>query len=173
MIGGNRWLICCPFCWAFKFKIKTVGVARQQLHFFVATKKMKQKKALRCAGHFLLIRAALSIQVVLNDQESKLPSQDPRLLRASPFVETCIGCIVFTLFPCKSDRRVRPFDSGPDPHHRWFLTSQKSGKRDALRKEKGVFAYFCRRMDKSKASGGTRPADFALNNCKKKKRATD
>ena len=40
--------------------------------------------------------------------------------------------------------------------------SQKSGKGDALRKEKGVFAYFCRRMDKSKASGGTQPAGFVL-----------
>jgi len=29
----------------FKNKGKTVGVARQQLHFFVATKKTKQKKA--------------------------------------------------------------------------------------------------------------------------------
>jgi hypothetical protein len=37
--------------------------------------------------------------------------------------------------------------------------SQKPGKGDALRKEKGVFAYFCRRMDKSKASGGTQTAD--------------
>jgi len=38
----------------------------------------------------------------------------------------------------------------------------KSGKGDALRKEKGVFAYFCRRMDKSKASGSTRTADLKV-----------
>jgi hypothetical protein len=46
---------------------------------------------------------------------------------------------------------------------------QKPGKGDALRKEKGVFAYFCRRMDKSKASGGTKPAglDFKDLNVKK------
>jgi hypothetical protein len=40
--------------------------------------------------------------------------------------------------------------------------SQKTGKGDALRKEKGVFAYFCRRMDKSKASGSTQTAGFTL-----------
>ena len=62
----------------------------------------------------------------------------------------------------KSNRKVRPFDTGPDPQYRWCLKSQKPGKEDALRKEKGVFAYFCRRMDKSKASGGTRPAGFAF-----------
>jgi len=47
-----------------------------------------------------------------------------------------------------------------------YWMSQKNGKGDALRKEKGVFAYFCRRMDKSKASGGTRPAGFAFKNMK-------
>jgi len=40
--------------------------------------------------------------------------------------------------------------------------SQKPGKGVALRKEKGVFAYFCRRMDKSKASGSTRTAGFVF-----------
>ena len=45
---------------------------------------------------------------------------------------------------------------------RCYWISQKSGKGDALRKEKGVFAYFCRRMDKSKASGGTHPAGFVF-----------
>jgi len=35
-------------------------------------------------------------------------------------------------------------------------------KNYALRKEKGVFAYFCRRMDKSKASGSTQTADFKI-----------
>jgi hypothetical protein len=49
------------------------------------------------------------------------------------------------------------------------LKSQKSGKGDALRKEKGFFAYFCRRMDKSKASGATRPAGLAFKDRRKKK----
>jgi len=43
-------------------------------------------------------------------------------------------------------------------------------KNYALRKEKGVFAYFCRRLDKSKASGGTRPAGLAFKNFNKKKK---
>jgi hypothetical protein len=47
--------------------------------------------------------------------------------------------------------------------------SQKPGKGDALRKEKGVFAYFCRRMDKSKASGGTQPAGLAFKDLSVKK----
>ena len=45
---------------------------------------------------------------------------------------------------------------------RSYWMSQKTGRGDALRKEKGVFAYFCRRMDKSKASGSTRTADFKV-----------
>ena len=32
--------------------------------FFVATKKTKQKKAFRCAGHFLHVRAETSMQLV-------------------------------------------------------------------------------------------------------------
>ena len=47
---------------------------------------------------------------------------------------------------------------------RRFWMSQTFGKGEALRKEQGVFAYFCRRMDKSKASGGTRPAGFVFKN---------
>jgi hypothetical protein len=38
----------------------------------------------------------------------------------------------------------------------------------ALRKEKGVFAYFCRRVDKSKASGGTQPAGIDFKNSQRK-----
>jgi hypothetical protein len=48
--------------------------------------------------------------------------------------------------------------------------SQKTGKGDALRKEQGVFAYFCRRMDKSKASGSTQTAGFAFKNSHKRKK---
>ena len=157
--------------WNSKTKSKPSGLPDSNFIFFVVTKKTKQKKALRCAWHILLVSAAASIQLVLNDYESTLPSQNPRLLRASPFFEGCLYCcsLVFTLFPSKSDRKVRPFDTGPDPHHVWFLKSQKSGKRDALRKEQGVFAYFCRRLDKSKASGGTRPAGLACKDLNVKK----
>ena len=171
VVWGNRWLICCPLLLCFKFKIKskTVGVARQQLHFLCSdkahwfnTRAGSKRKLLLAEGYVLHGPAATSIQVVPADKKSTLPSQDPRLFRASPFIENCIGCVVFTLFSCKYHRKVRSFDTGPDPHHRWLLKSQKSGKGDALRKEQGVFAYFCRRMDKSKASGGTRPAGFVL-----------
>jgi len=79
---------------------------------------------------------------------------------------SCCGVLhhwpCFMAFPCRSPGKVRSFDTGPGPRYSSFLKSQKPGKGDALRKEKGVFAYFCRRMDKSMASGGTRPAGFAF-----------
>ena len=54
----------------------------------------------------------------------------------------CKGCLVLWLFPCRSDGKVRPFDTGPDPHHSRFLKSRKSGKGDALRKEKALLHTF-------------------------------
>jgi hypothetical protein len=157
-------------CFKFKIRSKTLGVARQQLHCLCSDKVNEAKESFLLAeGYGVNGPAETSIQVVPADKKSTLPSQDPRLFRASPFIENCIGCVVFTLFPCKSHRKVRSFDTGPDPHHRWLLKSQKSGKRDVLRKEQGVFAYFCRRMEKSKASGETRPAGVAFKIFKKKK----
>jgi len=70
-----------------KTKAKPSGLPDSNFIFFVATKKTKQKKALRCAGHVWLVKAATSIRMFLNDQESALPPQDPRLLGASPLVE--------------------------------------------------------------------------------------
>ena len=72
-----------------KSKSKSSGLPDSNFIFFVATKKTKQKKAWRCAGHVWLVKAATSIQVVLIDQEPRFPPQDPRLLRASPSVEGC------------------------------------------------------------------------------------
>ena len=54
---------------------------------------------LRCAGHVWRVKAATSIRIVLIDQDSAIPPQDPRLLRASPLVEDCSDCFVFKLFP--------------------------------------------------------------------------
>ena len=42
----------------------------------------------------------------------------------------------------KSNRKVRPFDTGPDPKHRECLKSQKPGKGDALRKEQAFLHTF-------------------------------
>ena len=91
-----------------KTKAKPSGLPDSNFIFFVATKKTKQKKALRCAGHVWLVRAATSIQIILIDQISRIPSQDPRLLRASPFVEDCIVSQVFRLFPSKSHQNEGP-----------------------------------------------------------------
>ena len=63
-------------------------------------------------------------------------------MRASPAVETCVDRELFWLFPGKSHGKVRPFDTGPDPYHSRFLTSQKSGKGDALRKEQALLHTF-------------------------------
>jgi hypothetical protein len=63
-----------------KDKTRTVGLPDSNVIFFVATKKTKQKKTLRCAGHVWLAMAATSIQEVLPDQQSTLPPQESRLL---------------------------------------------------------------------------------------------
>ena len=49
----------------FKDKSKTVGVARQQLHFLCSDKENKAKES--CAGHVWLVTAATSIQGNLSD----------------------------------------------------------------------------------------------------------
>ena len=58
-------------CWALKFKdkSKTVGVARQQLHFLCSDKENEAKEsfALRWAGHVWLVNAATSTQSRLSD----------------------------------------------------------------------------------------------------------
>jgi len=84
-----------------KTKSKPSGLPDSNFIFFVATKKTKQKKAWRCAEHVWGAKAAISIRVVLIDQESTIPSQVTRLLRASPFVESCSDSSTFKLFPCK------------------------------------------------------------------------
>ena len=52
------------------------------------------------------------------------------------------GYLVFLLFPCRSQRKVRPFDTGPEPHPIKSLKPQKLGKEDALRKEKALLHTF-------------------------------
>ena len=63
-----------------KFKSKTVGVARQQLHFLCSDKENEAKKAWRCAGHVWFVSAATSIQMLPIDQESRFPPPGTRLL---------------------------------------------------------------------------------------------
>jgi hypothetical protein len=55
--------------------------------------------------------------------------------------------------PCKGapSRSIAPESTGPI----------KDGARDALRRRKAIFAYFFWRLQKSMASGGTRPAGFS------------
>ena len=50
-----------------KTKSKSSGLPDSNFIFFVATKKTKQKKAWRCAGHVWLVKAATSIQANLSD----------------------------------------------------------------------------------------------------------
>jgi len=66
---GNRGLICCPFSLLrnSKDKIKTVGVARQQLHFLCSDKEnqAKESSALRWA---CLVRKACNINTGCSDR---------------------------------------------------------------------------------------------------------
>jgi len=43
----------------FKYKGKTVGVARQQLHFLCSDKENEAKESLGCAGHVWRVKAFL------------------------------------------------------------------------------------------------------------------
>jgi hypothetical protein len=140
-----------------KVKIKTVGVARQQLHFLYRDKENDAKESFALRWHVFFVRSATSIQVVLIDQESALTPQDPRLLRPSPFVEGCNGRHAFRLFPCKSHRKGGPPATGRLIKLRSYWMSQKSGKGDALRKEKGTFAYFCCRTKVWRLAGRDPP----------------
>ena len=97
---------------------------------------------LRCAGHVWIVRSATSIQSVLIDQDSALPPQDPRPLRASPSVEECTCNLVIMLFLCKSHRKGGPPVTGRLIKLRRYWMSQKSGKGDALRKEQAFLHTF-------------------------------
>jgi len=110
--------------------------------FFVATKKTKQKKALRCAGHVWLVKAATSIRNVLVEQNPTLPPQVTRLLRASPFVENCNGGHAFKLFPCRLHPKEGPPVTGRLLEQCYLLMPRKFGKGDALRKERALLHTF-------------------------------
>ena len=49
-----------------KTKAEPSGLPDSNFIFFVATKKTKQKKALRCAGHVWRVKAATSIRLLLS-----------------------------------------------------------------------------------------------------------
>ena len=86
----------------------------------------------------------------------------PGALVSPSFYGGLCGSSSFKIFLCKSHRKEGPPVTGRLNKLRRYWMSQKTGKGDALRKEKGVFAYFCRRMDKSKASGSTQTADLKI-----------
>ena len=53
--------------WDLKTKSKPSGLPDSNVIFFVATKKTKQKKAWRCAGHVWVEVTATAIQAKLSD----------------------------------------------------------------------------------------------------------
>jgi hypothetical protein len=59
----NRWLTGCPFCWVLKYKIKskTVGVARQQLHFLCSDKENEAKESSLLAEGYIVRGAAATV----------------------------------------------------------------------------------------------------------------
>jgi len=85
--------------WDLKTKSKPSGLPDSNVIFFVATKKTKQKKTWRCAGHVWFDMTATSIRRILIDYDYTIPMLMTRLLRASPFVEGCSGRCAFKLFP--------------------------------------------------------------------------
>jgi hypothetical protein len=63
------------FCRTFnpKDKSKTVGFARQQLHFLCGGKENEAKETWRCAWHVWLEITATSIQQRLSDNQATVP----------------------------------------------------------------------------------------------------
>ena len=59
--------------WNLKTKTKPSGLPDSNFIFFVATKKMKQKKTWRCARHVWFVKAATSIRILLIDQRPSFP----------------------------------------------------------------------------------------------------
>ena len=77
-------------------KAKSGGCAPRLRLTLLLAQKSKQKRAY--AGHVWRVKAATSIQIILIDQKFRFPPQDPRLLRASPSVESCNGRHCFQAF---------------------------------------------------------------------------
>ena len=136
-ITGTQ-ISCCVaviLCQTIKItKAKPSRLPDSNVIFFVATKKTKQKKAWRCAGHAWRVKAATSIQVLPIDQEPTFPPQDPRLLRGSPFVVDCSGRYFFSFCPLGYTAREAPI-TGRLIKLLCYWMSQKTGKGDAVRKE--------------------------------------
>ena len=137
--------------------------------FFVATKKTKQKKALRCAGHVWLVKAATSIRNVLVEQNPTFPPQVTRLLRASNSVEGRYGHHCFGLFPCRLHCKGGAPVTGRRIRAASFLDVSENRQRRCPPQGEGTFCILLL-PDKSMASGGTQPAGSAF---KKIEKATD
>jgi hypothetical protein len=123
-------------------KTRIVGVARQQLHFLWSDKESeaKESSALRwaCLARY---RGNLNSEYSNCSIAYTSPAGSETLVSLS-----CCGGLqrlsYFVAFPCKAHGKVRPFVTGPDPHHSRFLISQKPGQGDALRKEKAFLHTF-------------------------------
>jgi len=142
--------------WDLKIKSKSSGLPDSNFIFFVATKKTKQKKAWRCAGHVWRVKAATSIQILPIDQEPTFPPQDPRLLRASPFVVDCSGRYFFSFFPVDHTAREAP-SNGPAYSALALLDVAEIRQRRCPPQGAGTFAYFCCRTKVWRRAGRDPP----------------
>ena len=98
------------FCWTLKFKdqSKTVGVARQQLHFLCSDKENEAKESLTLRWA-CLVRGGCNLNPDgLVDHESTIPLQVTRLMRASPFVKDCSVRCLFCFSAVSHTKREAP-----------------------------------------------------------------
>ena len=72
-------------------------------------------------------------------------------------MEDCNCHHAFKLFPCKSHCKGGPPATGRLLEHCRILMPRKSGKGDALRKEKALLAYFCCRTKVWRRAGRNPP----------------
>ena len=91
------------------------------------------------------------------DQDSTIPPQDPRLLRASPLVEDCSDCFVFKLFPDGSLSKEGPPATGRLLEHCHFIDYSDIWQGRCPPQGEGTFAYFCCRTKVWRLAGRAPP----------------
>jgi hypothetical protein len=114
-----------------KTKAKRSGLPDSNVIFFVATKKTKQKKALRCARHVWLVIAETSIHRNQSDNHATDPLFLTRPLRTSTAVT---GRRWSDLTPTPTrNKTVRPPETGRNDKTSVYRKLRKLAKEYALR----------------------------------------
>ena len=130
-----------------RLKAKPSGLPDSNVIFFVATKKTKQKKAWRCAGHVLFGDCWWQISVAGTFSCLHIPSY-PRG-PCGPLYLWLLLLFVCYVFCCKTPPSGRPSSTGPDSLALPYLRGYESWQRRYPPPGERPFLHpFCGRLDK-------------------------